>query len=286
MLDETTIEQATLAPAAAVQDAPLPLEDISFTAATVSDPAQAKVTEPVKTVAAIVLPEAPVDPVTPNLGCDIGFHGTPGNMASVDLTVTAPCYGNARVTVHHNGMMFTETTSRDGQLEVTVPALNQDAVFIVEFTNGKGAVAEVDVPALADYDRVAVQWSGNTGFAVHAREFGAAYGGQGHAWSGSVDSAVGVVTQLGNRDTLAPQLAEIYTFPRGMSEQVGTVALTIETEVTDSNCGRDVAAQSLELRGSNQLRTRDLVLAMPDCTAIGDFLVLNNLVDDLKIALK
>ncbi len=32
------------------------------------------------------------------------------------------------------------------------------------------------------------------------------------------------------------------------------------------------------------METRDLILSVPDCDAVGDFLVLNNLVDDLKIA--
>jgi hypothetical protein len=54
--------------------------------------------------------------------------------------------------------------------------------------------------------------------------------------------------------------------------------------VTDRNCGRDISAQSLEMRASGGLRTRELELSIPNCTALGDFLVLNNLMDDLKIA--
>ncbi|MHA6264326.1 hypothetical protein ACXYMO_14060 [Arenibacterium sp. CAU 1754] len=234
---------------------------------------------------------APNDPVTPQLGCEVTATATPAPMASVDLSVVAPCQGNERLTIHHTGMMFTETTNADGRLAVTIPALSEDAIFVVEFENGKGAVAMAHVPSLAEFDRIALQWNGHSGFQVHAREFGASYGDKGHVWSGNSEAASdiasgGVVTRLGDGETLIPRLAEVYTYPTGTTKQTGVVTLTIEAEVTQANCGRDIAAQAIELRHDKKLRTQDLVLAMPNCGAVGDFLVLNNLVDDLKIASK
>ena len=81
-------------------------------------------------------------------------------------------------------------------------------------------------------------------------------------------------------------MAEVYTFPTGVAQQSGNVELTVEAEVTQANCGRDITAQSLEVTGSAPLRVRDLELAMPVCDAVGDFLVLKNMVNDLKIAQK
>jgi len=229
----------------------------------------------------------PVDPAMPQIGCDITATATPGDMAMVALEIKAPCFTNERLTIHHNGMMFTQVTDELGKILVDVPALSDRAVFIIAFGDGEGTVAIANVPQVYKYDRVVVQWTGDLGFQVHAREFGATYGGTGHVWSGAVPGAqpsLGRVTRLGTSDTLLPQLAEIYTFPSGSTSISGTVALSVEAEVTADNCGRDIAAQSLELRDRLPLRTRDLVLAMPDCSAIGDFLVLNNLVDDLTIA--
>lgn len=297
-LAPVAVDQAALVPA----PAELALDDISLTSA-LPDAAPnlsgttSSIAATIKdTVVAAIVPDAPVvepfaaapaDPVAPNPGCGIVANAVPADMAQVDLNITAPCFGNARVTVHHNGMMFTDITNSEGVLTVSVPALNDSAVFIVEFDNGKAAVAMTDVPDLHNFERVVVQWSGNNGFQVHAREFGATYGQTGHVWSGMADQgATGTIQRLGDPNTLVPQLAEIYTFPRNQNAQAGTVALTVETEVTAANCGRDVAAQSLELRGENELRTRDLVLSMPNCSAVGDFLVLNNLVEDLKIAAK
>lgn len=227
---------------------------------------------------------APSDPATPRLGCDVTVNAQPAPKAAVALSVDAPCFANQRLTVHHSGLMFTDSTDADGRLRVTVPALSEHSVFIVAFANGAADVASTQVRDLGDYDRVAVQWSGDSGFQIHAREFGADYGQAGHVWSGGMNGGEGYIVRLGDGAMQSPHAAEIYSYLRKDADRRGTIALTVEAEVTAANCGRDVSAQSLELSADTGLRTRDLVLAMPDCGAIGDFLVLNNLVDDLKIA--
>ncbi len=236
------------------------------------------------------MPAAPADPAVPRLGCPVIATAEPISQARVRLTVSAPCYGNERLTIHHNGMMFTDVTDNSGALSVDVPVLAEKAIFVLAFANGKGAVAQADVPELAGFDRVALQWTGREGFQIHAREFGASYADAGHIWSGNSKGAGdaaqqhGFVTRLGDVDTLAPKIVEIYSFPSKTSTRSGTVAMTVEAEVTAANCGRDVTAETLELTKGGALRTRDLVLSVPDCSAVGDFLVLNNLVNGLKIA--
>ncbi|SPJ27072.1 hypothetical protein [Falsiruegeria mediterranea] len=233
-----------------------------------------------------VLPETPQDPEVPQLGCAVTATTAPAPMASVTLSVEAPCYGNQRISVHHSGLIFTEITDEHGQLSVTIPALSKNAVFVVDFGHGKGAVAMTQVAGLDLIDRVAVQWADRAGLQIHAREFGAGYGDTGHVWADATDAGQGTFVSLGRDDTFQPQLAEVYSFPRGTAGTAGTVALSIEAEVTQANCGREISAQSLERRDGNALRTRDLTLSIPGCDAAGDFLVLNNLVEDLKIAAK
>ena len=103
-----------------------------------------------------------------------------------------------------------------------------------------------------------------------------------HAFFTLADAVRWFCTRLGDGGTLAPQLAEI-NFPRAAQRQ-GTIALSVEAEVSELNCGRDVSAQVLKLGPEYVLQTSDLLLSVPDCDAVGDFLVLNNLVDDLKVA--
>ncbi|WP_299152759.1 hypothetical protein [uncultured Tateyamaria sp.] len=233
------------------------------------------------------------EPDTMPLGqsCDITATAEPIAGAMVNLSLAAPCAINERLTVHHNGMMFTETTDQAGNLTVTVPALAEQAVFIMAFSNGDGAVAQTTVADIAEYDRVALQWRGQIGFELHAREFGADYGQPGHVWSGAEQNVVGLTTgdngfimQMG--DTLAPEplMAEIYSFASGMTPRDGTIDLSVEAEVTQNNCGVEIEAQSLEMMQGGQMKTKVLTLAVPDCDAVGSFLVLNNLVSDLKVA--
>jgi hypothetical protein len=86
-------------------------------------------------------------------------------------------------------------------------------------------------------------------------------------------------------DVTAPAYrAEVYSFPITQAQRDGVVMLRLEAEVTADNCGHDLEAQGLSLDASGRLTVQDVILSMPDCGAVGDFLVLQNLFDDLKIA--
>lgn len=256
-----------------------------------------------------VLPEAPVElaavqepaeraepanlprDVAAGFDCEITMDGAPAAGAMVEIRLSAPCHASERVTIHHHGLMFTEVLQPDGTLSVTVPAMASMASFMAAFANGDGAMTTADVSSLEFYDRVAVQWKGNGGLQLHAREFDAPYFAEGHVWAASAgDLAVaargegGFLTRLGRSDAPDALLAEIYSFPTGTASRAGDVLLSVEAEITAANCDTTVEAQTLELRGSEAVRVRDLSLEMPDCDSIGDFLVLKNLVEDLKIA--
>lgn len=223
--------------------------------------------------------------------CEIIADARPMAAAMVNLTLDAACLPNERITVHHKGMIFTQTTSPAGSLNINVPALGETAVFVFAFGNGDGAIAQAKVEDLADFDRVVLQWKEAAGFQMHAFEFGAGYDDAGHVWSGNprnMASAItgegGFVTLNGDIDAAAPMLAEVYTFPVDNGRSGGDVMLTVEAEVTAANCGQEIEAQTLEVISDDAIRTRDLTLAVPDCDARGSFLVLNNLFEDLKVA--
>lgn len=238
----------------------------------------------------------PVEPTTrsePEIDaqCDITMNGTEIAGALVKLSLSAPCLPNERVTMHHNGMMFTESTDDEGKLDLAVPALAENAVFIASFPNSKGAVANVNVTTLALYDRAVVQSEFSSGIGLHALEFGADYTGEGHIWSnapGEVAAAAtgkgGFMTLLGNPAISEGSMAQIYTFPSGLADRSGDVTLSTEIEVTNMNCGHEIEAQALEVNAGSQPKMQTLNLTMPDCDAVGDFLVLKNLLNDLKVA--
>ncbi|NDV98479.1 translocase [Yangia sp. PrR002] len=248
----------------------------------------AAVTEP-----ALSAPSLPEETSLEAADCSVTMSARTGAGAIVALDIDAPCYASERVTIHHNGLMFTEVTQPDGTLRVKVPALAEHALFIASFANGDGQTAIAEVPALPFYDRVVLQWRGDSGLMLHANEFGARDADQGHIWAAAAGDLTrtaqgegGFMTRLGDAESPDPLIAEVYTFPAAAAKKAGAVALTIEAEITGANCGQQIEAQTLERRLGDKLRARDLTLAIPDCSTTGDFLVLKNLLEDLKIAAK
>ncbi len=225
--------------------------------------------------------------------CNVSMTAAPRAGAMVSIALTAPCQGNERVTLHHNGLMFSEVTAADGTLKMDVPALTQKALFIASFDNGEGAAAVADVTSLGFYDRVVLQWKGETGLQLHAREFDAPYGSTGHIWNASTGDMAktalgesGFLIQLGNANSLEALVAEVYSFPVGSTISSGSIAMSmrIEAEITLANCGKEVEAQSLELFAGENLQVHDITLAIPECDSVGDFLVLKKPLQDLTIA--
>lgn len=238
-----------------------------------------------------VAADLPEEEPAPAFGCEIKAYAVAGPAAMVDIAIDAPCLANSQFTVHHNGMMFTMSTDADGLQGFTVPALAREAVFIISFASGDSAVAKAEVDTLEYYDRAVVQWAGSEGLQIHALEYGATYGEAGHIWAGAEgDLALaargegGFVTRLGDASLFQPHLAQVYTFPTGTALADGQVFISLEAEVTEANCNKDVEAQALQKSGNGKMQARDLTLAMPDCDGVGEFLVLKNLFDDLNIA--
>ena len=238
-----------------------------------------------------VLPAAPSEPVALELACDASLTATLAAAAMVDLTLSAPCSPDAAVVIHHQGMMFTIVTDAAGLARVTVPALTEVSAFVAELSGGTGAATSITVPDLANFGRAVLQWRGQGGMELHALEFGADYNDKGHVWAGAArDAAVaiagtgGFITRLGDDSAESALIAEVYTFPTGSALNDGTVDLSVEAEVTAANCGRDVMAQSIQIVPGKDNAVVDLTMTMPACDAVGEFLVLNNMFQDLTLA--
>ncbi len=249
-----------------------------------------------KTVALTVSRDMPVSNLpeeveTPNLACDVSLTAEPLPAALVSLQLTAPCLTGERVVIHHGDLKFADTIGADGSLKVDVPALSENATFVAVLTNGDGAMVKADVPSLQFYDRVAIQWQGVTGLGLHAREYGADYNSNGHVWreaqrdvTAIVEGNKGFMIRVGNPELPEPLLAEVYTFPSGSAKMPGEVFLSVEAEVSDLNCGRQISAGTIEIRKASPAITHSLSVEMPECDALGELLVLKNLLQDLKIA--
>jgi hypothetical protein len=54
--------------------------------------------------------------------------------------------------------------------------------------------------------------------------------------------------------------------------------------VTEANCGQDTLARTLELEEDGRVSVIELTFTLPGCDAVGDYLVLQNLLHDLRVA--
>lgn len=243
--------------------------------------------------------DMPQDMPASGFSCEVKMTARTEAAAMVAVSIDSPCMTETRFTLHHQGMMVTGRTDENGSARMTVPALDDPAVFIVSFAEGAGAVATAAVTSLDLYDRYVLQWRGDVGLHLHAREDGADYGTPGHVWAGQARGMAvaargegGFLTRLGDADLPAPLntglpdplRAEIFSFPSGLAPDVSGVTISIEAEVGPNNCDRDIEAQAMRVTGTEAPVVRDILLAMPGCEAEGEFLVLKNPFDDLKIA--
>ncbi len=219
--------------------------------------------------------------------CERRLSATKAAGAMVVLDFDAPCQVAETVTVRHKGLEFTMLTSGIGRFSVVVPAFTKQAAFEVETPDGEVVSASVFVLEADDFDRVAVQWAGDSTLKIHALEPGIG----GHVWASapqSVSVAVqargGYITELGGVDTSNAIHAEVYSFPSRRVQKPGVVRLSIQAEVTKGNCGKDIQTKTVQSGVNGGVSVVDLTVSIPACDAVGDFLVLNNLLRDLKIA--
>jgi hypothetical protein len=237
------------------------------------------------------VPELGTILATPIPGCETALTAKRQAAAIVELNVSAPCFESAEFTVHHEEMVFSAMTDRDGNAVVMVPALVTDAAIEVAFSNVVQASVEVFVPELRRYDRAVLQWQSADNMRLHALEGGAQIGDPGHVWSASIHTAEdtreglhGFVVYVGAADADIPHQAEVYTFPAGQMNRDGGVDLQVGVGVTEANCAREVDATTIQTNAGGRLVTADIVAQMPSCDAIGDVVLLSDKFTDLQLA--
>jgi hypothetical protein len=268
---------APMMPAAAA------LAQVAFTAPAPTLPKAASL---VKT-SAVILTQTLQTPKKLAPACPLTLDVMAGAQATLNLTLIAPCRTTERVVIRHGGLAVTALTSATGTLFTSIPGFDTAGEVSVLFSDGIEILAAKRLGDLSAYRRFAVQWVDADTFQLHAFENGAQFGAGGHvsaATPGRQHSNVpmtgGYLSLLGNPATSLPMLAEVYTFPKDRDIPVD---LTVEAMITDATCNRELLGEVL-LSENGAVTETDLTMAMPDCNAIGDVLVLNNPQPDLKLA--
>jgi len=223
-----------------------------------------------------------------SINCPVDLQLFPAEGATLSVSLLAPCRASERVVIRHGGLVFTARTSLIGGLALSIPAMELSGAVTIRFEDGFEAAAAADLPDLPIYQRFAVQWMADDTFEVHAFENGAERDAPGHVSAtnpqrrlSGVPGRGGVLTLLGDDSVSLPMLAEVYTWPLDPSYKVD---VQVEAVVTAATCGRELLGELLHSQ-AGAVQVTDLTMATPDCDAIGDVLVLNNPVADMKLAL-
>lgn len=234
----------------------------------------------------LTTPEAPAEIVAE--ACPLTFELSAEPSAMIGLRLVAPCHSGARVVIRHGGLAFTLKTSDAGVLLASIPGMETSGSVEAAFGDGTVAASRLAMPEVGAMRRFAVQWQADDAFQIQAFENGASFGAPGHisasaphAPADSAPAKGGFLTMLGDPTVATPLLAQVYSFPADPGAQAEVV---VEAAVTPLTCGRELIGETVVSNGGKPVAT-DLNLAMPACDAVGDYVVLQGLVPDLKLAL-
>ena len=212
--------------------------------------------------------------------CEILLRAEAQPLAMVALTLNAECMPNETIVLHHNGLIFSQKTNGKGSVELMVPALARKAIFVATFETGDGALTMIDVPGVDQYHRIALQWHGAKGLQLHAYEAGAQYGSEGHVWSQSAGGHS--FSLLGDSALVDGFHAEVASFPTAAKQTAPLVSIDIEAQVSEKNCDRNIAGELIQLMPDKRVKYKSLTLFMPDCSAVGEVVIMRDVVKNFR----
>lgn len=215
------------------------------------------------------------------VACNVDLSLTARPLAMIAVELSAPCRKGERIVLRQAALAFTDRVGVDGKTRVTLPSLTTDGTVTVLFGDGAKVEDALVMPEAVSLRRFAVQWQGTEAFGLHGIAEGADFDQPGDISSRNLgNDHSGILTVLGDATVQNPLLAEVYTYPVDATIKPQIV---LEAAVLPATCGHDLVGEVLTSQ-SGQVHATELTLAMPDCSGIGDFLVLKNLASDVKVA--
>jgi hypothetical protein len=223
--------------------------------------------------------------------CEPALTGKVLDDGMVELVASMPCHPNTRVEIFHGKLRFAEVTGHSGGLRVVVPALDRAARFLVRVPGERPLQVALEVPALAQIQRMAIQWDGPAEFDLHAFEFGAAPGSAGHVWAGrmrtpdqAARSGGGYMTALGSDAVENPVRVRVYSYPKAAVAQDGMIELLVTAAPDPAECGTAATILSHQSAGGHLVGSAGYRIKLPACGTTAETIVLKNALGDMIIA--
>lgn len=202
---------------------------------------------------------------------------TPGGM--LDIAFHAACHRAQPIEITVNDLVATARTDAHGSHLLRLPALADTVEVHVGF--GEYALSEtLTFSKEVEAQHVILAWSGVQTFSLRTTTY-ASPADAGRTVPLLQTAPVGVLTQVGAENGHA---FEVLSFPTKPASAKGVVRLTVDAEVTQSNCGQAVSTLAYQTGYSGKLRRTEIAYTMPDCDRIGDVVRLQNLFRDMRLA--
>lgn len=182
--------------------------------------------------------------------------------AMLDIAINAPCNTNAKIDIHHNGLMLSYILDDDGQGFVRLPALAENAIILTEFPDHFVSVNRMRVQTLAAFDRTALQWSGDIDLSLTSSDADLVLT---KAGTKGLRQAV-IVTKRHNKDELT-------------SQRLSVISLSSEA------CNRMLSFQTISVKNAKAASVMNFDIDVPPCAPEAVDLVLKNLIEPTKLAL-
>lgn len=223
--------------------------------------------------------------------CDIMLDLSVRSGANILLFVTAECRPNAPVTIAHAGLEFTVLTDDAGTANVVFPAMERAAGISATFVDGLSTETTAIVPRIDEVTRAAVTWRSAVDLDLHALEYGAARGTEGHVWSGAPRDARtarvnggGYLDVLGDPGIEGGAMTEVYTMPIGRSQQRGVVVMSLEILDGSPVCGANITANTVRSQGQDGASARSIRFKMLGCDQNQTNITIPRAVADIRLA--
>ena len=132
------------------------------------------------------LPAAPAATAAPASAgsCAAEFSTRPGQGGMVRIELQADCYASRPFVLLHAGLEFGAWFDANGAAEMEIPVLEITSDISVRFEDGSSATTplNIDVRSVEQTRRVAIAWTAPVNLDLHAFEYSAGFGADGHVW--------------------------------------------------------------------------------------------------------
>lgn len=168
--------------------------------------------------------------------CTPAFSSRPGQGGMVRVSLIADCYASRPFVFLHAGLEFGARFDANGVAEMELPVLEIAPEISARLEDGTVVTAplNIDIRSVEQTHRVAISWTAPVNLDLHAFEYSAGYGADGHVWEQNPRQFRDVRRPGGGFHSSYPattnegQSIEVYTFWANRRTRPGFMRIAVD----------------------------------------------------------